>query len=162
MKNNILLIIFLLILSIILFIFFRKTKLTIEKFSNSNYNNYQEQTVGIYPQSVNFPILNDYPYTSLKGVSNDDANKIWKYYPVFSLPSYEQITNNLRYRYNPDEGTCTPAEFCGALYKSISTNTNEVYPLGPAQTGSGARVNYYRTQPNNLFFTNSTNENVLY
>lgn len=160
MKNNKLFIVFLFILSIILFIFYRKTKF--ETFSNINNKNYDLQTPGIYPQSVNYPILNDYPFTNLQGISNDNSSYIWKYYPVFSLPSHEQITNNLRYRYNPDEGTCSRAEFCGALYKSISTKHNEIYPLGPAQTGTGARINYYRSQPNNLFFTNSTNENVLY
>jgi hypothetical protein len=115
-----------------------------------------------YPVSVEKPILNDYPFSGRHGVSNDSASKIWWHYPIFSLPSYEQITNNLRYRYNPDNGTCSRSEFCGALYDSIKTKSNEVYPLPPAKEGNGARVGYFRSDPNLLYYSIPTNENILY
>jgi len=129
----------------------------IEGFHNRNLS-----SPGTYPVSVEKPILNDYPFSGRHGVSNNNANEIWHHFPTFSLPSYEQITNNLRYRYNPDNGTCSRAEFCGALYDSIKTKPNEVYSLPPAKEGDGARVGYFRSDPNLLNYSIPTNENILY
>jgi len=120
------------------------------------------RTEGIYPISVNEAILDDYPKIGKNEVSDDSATEIWWHYPIFTLPSFKQQTNNLRYRYNPDEGTCTRSEFCGALYHDIKNKSNEVYPLPPAQEGSGARVGYFRTEPNYLYYSIPTNENILY
>lgn len=98
---------------------------------------------GTYPTETEQPILRDvYPFTGRTGVSGDNAKNIWWHFPIFSVGSFEQVTNNLRYRYNPDEGVCTAPEFCGALYRSIKTQPNEIYPLKPVQ-GSGVRVGYY-------------------
>jgi hypothetical protein len=78
------------------------------------------------------------------------------------LPSFKQVTNNLRYVKNPDEGTCTRPEFCGAVYHSIKNKSNEIYPLPPAEEGQGARVGYFRTEQNDLYYSIPTNENILY
>ena len=128
----------------------------------SDYFSSLRRTEGEYPVSVDQAILDDYPLIGKNEVSNDSASTIWWHYPVFSLPSFKQETNNLRYRYNPDEGTCTRPEFCGALYKSIHNKSNEIHPLPPAEEGSGARVGYYRTEPNKLYYSITTNENILY
>ena len=117
---------------------------------------------GDYPLSVNQAILDDYPLIGKNEVSNDSASTIWWHYPIFSLPSFKQQTNNLRYRYNPDDGTCTRPEFCGALYHNIKNKSNEITPLPPAEEGSGARVGYFRTEPNQLYYSIPTNENILY
>lgn len=117
---------------------------------------------GDYPLSVNQAILDDYPLIGKNKVSNDSASTMWWHYPIFSLPSFKQQTNNLRYRYNPDDGTCTRPEFCGALYHNIKNKSNEIYPLPPAEEGSGARVGYFRTEPNQLYYSIPTNENILY
>jgi hypothetical protein len=97
-----------------------------------------------------------------KGVSANNASDIWKDYPVFGLGSFEQITNNIRFNRNPDNGKCSRAEVCGALYRDAKTESNVVKPLPPAQEGPGARVGYYRSEPNDLFFSIPTNENILY
>jgi hypothetical protein len=123
---------------------------------------YFARTEGDYPVSVDQAILDTYPLIKKNEVSNDSASTIWWHYPVFSLPSFKQQTNNLRYRYNPDDGTCTRPEFCGALYHSIKNKSNEVYPLPQAEEGPGARVGYFRTEPNELFYSIPTNENILY
>ena len=117
---------------------------------------------GDYPLSVNQAILDDYPHIGKNEVSNDSASTMWWHYPIFSLPSFKQQTNNLRYRYNPDDGTCTRPEFCGALYHNIKNKSNEITPLPPAEEGSGARVGYFRTEPNQLYYSIPTNENILY
>ena len=123
---------------------------------------YFARTEGEYPVSVDQAILDTYPLIKKNEVSNDSASTIWWHYPIFSLPSFKQQTNNLRYRYNPDDGTCSRPEFCGALYHSIKNKSNEVYPLPQAEEGPGARVGYFRTEPNELYYSIPTNENILY
>jgi hypothetical protein len=120
------------------------------------------KTEGIYPVSVDKAILNDYPLIGKNETSNDSYNDIWKDYPVFSLGSYKQITNNLRYHKNPDNGTCIRADFCGALYRNKKTKSNIIKPLPPAEEGDGARVGYFRTEPNALYYSIPTNQNILY
>lgn len=116
-----------------------------------------------YPRSVEKPILDSFPLTGSKETSLNNYNQIWWHYPVFSLGSYEQITNNIRHNYNPDEGTCIRADFCGALYKDKhGIKSNVITPLPPAEEGEGARVGYFRTEPNELFYSIPTNENILY
>ena len=111
------------------------------------YNKNGFSNLGPYPQSVDLPILmGDYPYTDRKTVSNDSYNDIWWYRPIFRLGSFKQLTNNLRYYRNPDDGTCITAEFCGALYKDKNTKTNIIMPMPPVPNGQGPRVNYYRTK----------------
>jgi len=118
---------------------------------------------GEYPDSVDLPILNSFKYSGRKNVSGNSASDIWWYYPSFGVGSFKQLTNNLMHRYNPDNGTCSRAEFCGALYKNNhNVPSNIVKPLPEAATGAGARVGYYRTLPNLLYFSIPSNENILY
>jgi len=117
---------------------------------------------GDYPLSVDKPILNDWPLINKNTVSSDSATEIWWHFPIFSLPSFKQITNNLRYFKNPDIGTCTRSEFCGALYHDKKNKSNEILPLPEAEEGPGARVGYFRSEPNKLYWSIPTNENILY
>jgi hypothetical protein len=106
---------------------------------------YDLSTPGTFPKSVNQAILNDYPLINKNETSNNNYNQIWWHYPVFKLGSYKQITNNLKYYDNPDNGTCIRADFCGALYKNKKdTKTNITLPLPPAQ--QGLRVGYFTTE----------------
>jgi len=124
---------------------------------------YELTTPGTYPVSVDKAILNDYPQIGKNKVSNDSITDIWWYYPVLPVGRYEQITNNIKYSKNPDIGTCTRSEFCGAVYHDRKKNkSNIICPLPPAQEGPGARVGYFRTEPNELYFSIPTNENILY
>jgi hypothetical protein len=118
---------------------------------------------GSFLKSINKPILDDYPLIGKNETSNNNYNKLWWRYPIFSLGSYEQITNNLQHLYNPDNGTCVRADFCGALYHdNKNTKSNIITPLPPAEEGLGARVGYFRTEPNELYYSIPTNENILY
>ncbi len=135
----------------------------IKKYMYEPFDNYNLNNAGSYPVMDKLPLLtSSYPYTGNKNVSNENSSTNWWYYPIFTEGSYNQITNNLRYRRNPDDGECSRAEFCGALYKDIKNKSNYIYPLPEAETGSGARVNYYRATPNLLYQTINTNENILY
>jgi hypothetical protein len=131
----------------------------IEGFST---NKQDLETPGIYPVSVDKPILDSFPLTGSKDVSDKNYSDIWTEYPEFSKSSYDQITNNLRYVNNPDNGTCIRADMCNALYKNKKTKSNIVTPLPPAEEGAGARVGYYRSEPNMLAFSIPDNENILY
>ena len=122
---------------------------------------------GEFPRSVDKPILDDFPLIGGNQVSTNSASTIWQDYPVFGIGPYvknafKQITNNIRYSRNPDDGKCSRAEFCGALYHDAKHQSNEIKQLPVAEEGPGARVGYYRSEPNALFFSIPTNENILY
>jgi hypothetical protein len=114
---------------------------------------------GDYPTK---PILNEYPAIGSNETSDKSYFDIWWKYPTFELGSFAQITNNLKYYRNPDNGKCVRADMCNAMYKDHFLHTNIIDPLPPAEQGEGARVGYFRTEPNKLFFSIPTNENILY
>ena len=117
------------------------------------YSNYNLANPGEYPSSEDKPLLTDnYPYTGSKDVSRNSSEDNWWYYPIFKVGSYTQITNNLKYRRNPDDGECSRAEFCGALYHDNQPESNISKPLPPAPLidNENVRVGYYTTN-NNLF-----------
>jgi hypothetical protein len=123
---------------------------------------YDLSVPGIFPKSVDQAILDDYPKIGKNETSNKNYSDIWWKYPTFTMGSYKQITNNLRYYDNPDEGTCIRADFCNAVYYNSKNKSNIISQLPPAQEGSGARVGYFRSKPNELYFSIPTNENILY
>ena len=129
---------------------------------NKRYKSDVLSVPGDFPRSVDKPILEDYPLIGGNQVSTKNTSDIWQDYPVFGVGSFDQITNNIRYNRNPDDGKCSRAEFCGALYRDAKHKTNEIVALPAAEEGSGARVGYYRSEPNTLFFSIPTNENILY
>jgi hypothetical protein len=86
---------------------------------------------------------------------------MWWHYPVFEVGSYDQITNNIRYPNNPDEGTCMPASVCGALYHDKKTGSNYIEQLPPVNPTSGTRIGYFTTDENLLPFRTDT-PNILY
>ena len=139
-KNTILYLFGILLISLILAPFVK----SIEGFSGIN-----NDIIGIYPKAVDKPILvGDYPLTNEKdiyNITNNSVKDIWHEFPVFSLPSFEQITNNLKYYKTPDDGTCTPPMFCNAFYKNKKIPSNVINPLPPVPKGPGMRVGYFRS-----------------
>ena len=126
-----------------------------------NFDNFK-YALGEYPSSENGAILPDTMFpTGQRGVSTCTANMIWRNYPIFEVGSYEQTTNNIRYPRNPDEGTCMPADFCGALYKNRAYRSNVVKPLPPVPEAEGARINYYHAKTENMLPYYNEN-NILY
>jgi hypothetical protein len=107
---------------------------------------------GKYPKAQNDILVQDtYPIIPNNIISNNSAINIWQDYPIFQLGSYEQITNNIRFPDNPDEGTCMPASFCNAFYKNKSTGSNIVTPLPPVNDTCGTRVGYFNTNRGTFF-----------
>lgn len=128
----------------------------------SNYN--LEQSVGGFPDAQTQVLVQDtYQPIGKNQISDDTANDIWKYYPTFTLGSYDQITNNIRYPRNPDVGRCTPASMCGALYHQKDLGSNTITPLPPVSE-SGTRIGYFTTD-NQLIDSlpfDSNGPNILY
>jgi hypothetical protein len=114
-----------------------------------------------YPDSQTFPLLKGvYPLRESTVISNNNADFVGLHNAPTDLSSFAQITNNIRYNNNPDNGTCTPAQFCGSLYKSYQNKVNTSVPLNPVPYGPGARVNFVRSKNNLLQF--NFKENVMY
>lgn len=133
------------------------------KQKQEGYSNYNlEGAMGYYPGAENNVLVQDfYPRTNNNGISNNTASDIWWHYPVFQLGSYKQITNNIKYSNNPDEGTCMPASMCGALYHEKQEKTNYVTPLPPVNPECGTRVGYFSTDQNLLPYRTNM-QNILY
>ena len=112
-----------------------------------SYSNYSlDQATGNFPDAQTKVLVQDtYPPIGKNQLSNNTSNDIWMDYPIVSLGSYDQITNNIRYPDNPDEGTCIPSSMCGALYHDKKTGNNYVKPLPPVNTDCGTRVGYFTT-----------------
>ena len=131
-----------LIVSVIFSSYFSKQ----EGFSNYTL----EAASGNFPSATTDVLVQDtYPITGINGISNNSANDIWWWYPIFKVGSYAQITNNIKHSRRPDEGTCMPASMCGALYKEEFTGDNHVYPLPPVNPNCGTRVGYFTSAVNN-------------
>lgn len=119
--------------------------LSIPFFSNNleGYSNYNlNQAVGNISAS-NLLVSDTYQTIGSGIISDNSASDIWQNYPL--LGSYEQITNNIRYPNNPDDGSCMPASMCDALYQNKYLNkSNVVEPLPPAND-NGTRIGYFST-----------------
>ena len=141
--------------------FFLKNFETFKKFEG--YTNYTlDQANGSYPSAQTEVLVQDtYPAIGKNEISNNTANDIWWHYPIFELGSYKQITNNIRYPNNPDEGTCMPASMCGALYHEKQLKSNYVEPLPPVNPECGTRIGYFDTDVNLLPFRTNM-QNILY
>ena len=157
--NDKILLILILILSVGLPLFFniREYMKTQEVYSNLTL----ESSICKISLSGDVLVQDTYPITGRNGISNDGASDIWWHYPIFEVGSYKQITNNVRYPHNPDEGTCMPASMCGALYRNKKIGSNIVTPLPPVNPMCGTRVGYFSTNKNLLPFK-SNFQNILY
>lgn len=102
--------------------------------------------MGNFPESQSTVLVQDtYPAIGKNQISNNTSSDMWWHYPIFKLGSYAQVTNNIRYPNNPDEGTCMPGSMCGALYHEKKTGNNVVKQLPPVNPLAGTRVGYFTT-----------------
>jgi len=130
-------------------------------FSREGFGNSILASMSAYPEALTEGgILNDYPHTGRKGVSNVTSQDVWWRYPIFDVGSYDQITNNLRFVDSPDDGRCTRVEFCETLYSDKQVKSNVVYPLPPVPNEPGKRIGYYNSPINLMTFEN--NDTNLY
>jgi len=103
---------------------------------------YHNLSPGYFPIDVDVPILHEeYPLKKSMGVSNNTYEMNSSYYPIFDS-SYEQHTNNVRYWSTPNNGMCSPADFCGGLYKNKKIDVPKT-PTSISLDSHDIRVNYY-------------------
>jgi len=163
--NQIVFLFLILILAIGLPLFFKINESYKNRENYINYNkgdNNLDESYGAYPSAQTDVLLQDtYPRSNLNGLSNKTASNIWWRYPTFQLGSYDQITNNIRYSNSPDNGRCTPASMCDALYTEKQLHSNYSKILPPVNPDCGTRVNYFTTDVNLLPFRTNM-ENILY
>jgi hypothetical protein len=113
------------------------------KLCNENFENYYlDNAIGEVSNTETILLQNSYLPTGNKEISKNDAYNIWWNYPVFKVGSYAQITNNIQYPNNPDDGTCMPASMCQTLYKNKKTS-NQICMLPPVPNSTAVRINYY-------------------
>lgn len=112
-----------------------------------SFTNYSlDQAMGSVPDAQTKVLVQDtYPPIGKNQISNETSSDMWWHYPTFTLGSYDQITNNIKYPNNPDIGRCTPGSMCGALYHEKHLETNYVTPLPPVNPTCGTRVGYFST-----------------
>jgi len=114
------------------------------------HNNWTEGfNPGSFPDASTYPLLyKDYPLKTPGGVSNLSSTDLDSYYPVFDN-GYGQYTNNVRYWATPNNGKCTPSEFCGTLYSNKPIKDLHIVPVPkPISLNSTARrVNFYDSDP---------------
>jgi hypothetical protein len=154
-----------------------------EAFTNKLLSNKEKFSLigepGLYPKSEeNYLVQESFPRIKEIGISNNGSNDIWRNYPIFKLGSYDQITNNIKYPDNPDEGTCMPASMCGALYQPkeilgphgygvnndgnpLQLKSNYTVKMLPIEPNLGTRVGYFITESNLLPLKTDT-VNILY
>jgi hypothetical protein len=102
---------------------------------------------GEFPHEVDEPLLYPtYPkITTGYGVVLRDSNSTnnSKLYPVAAnLANYDQATNNVREWVTPDNGSCSPAGMCGALY-APKTPAEYIVPSPIPLNDPARRVGFY-------------------
>ena len=98
---------------------------------------------GDYPYSQDNPLLaHDYPVKTKPGLTDYSSSVLSKEQPRTPMSSYAQETNNFRYWENPNNGLCSPGDFCNSIYNNKKITIPSVYP--PTDNG-GIRVNYYNS-----------------
>ena len=116
---------------------------------------------GEYPLTEDVPLLNGvFPLADSKTLPNNGSVQLKKYTDAVEVGSFDQTTNNSKYQFSPEDGTCSPASFCGAFYKDLPKTPNTVSPMVPVPYGEGARVNYSRNA--SYLLQQNNRDNMLY
>jgi hypothetical protein len=107
-----------------------------------NMNNNNKLGPAEFPISDTQPLLHGYYKVkqNTNVTKNNDYN-IWKEYPVYPS-SYKQETNNKRYWTTPDNGMCSPAEFCGTPYAKTEQKKDVITKAIPIEANV-TRINWW-------------------
>jgi len=134
---------FLIILVVFLVLFFIGTiKVYHTETFTPNMNNNNQLTPGKFPISDTQPLLyRSYNVKKNTNVTKNNDYNIWKQYPVYPS-SYKQETNNKRDWTTPDNGTCSPAEFCGTPYEKTEQKKDIVSNPIPVDS-KVTRINWW-------------------
>lgn len=106
------------------YILFNHYSKNIEKFLSNNIKLFTSKPSNINTETK--PLLDNYKLTNQNKLSNIDSKSLSSYKPMTSMSSYSQITNNYENWSSPNNGECSPTEFCGSIYENINTNNNQL------------------------------------
>jgi hypothetical protein len=111
-----------------------KSQTLLENFANL-------EQAGPYPASLQNPILNSYQANPRPQLSTLSYAQMSRSYPVY--PANSLTNNNIRNWPLPNNGTCSPAEFCNALYEPnpISVNRMDISIWNGDNGNCSRRVN---------------------
>jgi len=109
----------------------------------NHFEGFVNLTPGNYPLSVDKPILHDYPNKEHMGISTNSYEDNYNQSLIHSTNN--QGTNNIRYWQTPDNGNCSPADFCGGLYDNKKIEIPKT-PNPIPFISSKIRVNYYGSE----------------
>lgn len=95
---------------------------------------------GLYPISKN-------------PVSTKQYSQEWYLYPSFSIPSFKQMTNNLKYYSNPSIARESPEDFLDTFYDSKTSKSNiiDYGNFTPIVTPNNPRVGYWNTKVDAMY-----------
>ncbi len=97
---------------------------------------------GTYPVSVTNPLLSVYKERNPPRLSNLTLQELSKMRPIY--PANSLKSNNIRYWSSPDNGTCTPADFCDAIYEPNPDMVNMMdISIWNANNSCSRQVNMY-------------------
>lgn len=99
---------------------------------------------GVYSCSQDNTILtNSYKKLTPQQLSDNNYENNYEIYNSFQVPmsSFNQVTNNKKLWDNPDNGLCSPSDFCNSLYSYTEYQPTLVQP----PTNQQVRVNYYNS-----------------
>lgn len=114
------------------YVFCGYTESFVNRLSKSNFPESQDNTI----------LVNDYPTKQPQELTKHTYEQNSKLAPVSPMSSYEQVTNNKKYWNTPNNGSCSPAEFCGSMYGSKKIS----HPSEPKPNDLSTRVNYYNIE----------------
>ena len=134
------------ILVLVLFSYFGIIQVYHKETFLPNINNNNRLAPSAYPRSDNVPLLSgSYKVKKNTNITKNNNYNIWKQLLVYPS-SYKQQTNNVRYWSTPDNGTCSPAEFCGTPYENTKIKMNN--PSKPIPLSANVtRVNWWAAKP---------------
>ena len=100
----------------------------------------------------NYLLKGEFPISN-NPVSMNTYSQRWRNYPEFNLPSYAQITNNLRYFRNPNIAISSPEDFLDTFYNDKPNRSNFIKPgeIKPIVTPGQPRVGYWNTKVDVLY-----------
>lgn len=100
----------------------------------------------------NYLLKDVYPISN-NPVSTRTYSQQWKNYPIFNIPSYTQMTNNLKYFKNPSIANSSPEDFLDTFYNNKTNLSNIVKPgeIKPIVTQGNPRIGYWNTKVDVLY-----------
>ena len=98
-------------------------------------------TYGDYPNSVDLPLLNGvYPIKKDVKLSQEGRDKLYELYPIH--PANSPDINNVKEWKTPDNGNCSPAELCNAIYDIKPVQANSVIQ-SPTDPWNSKRIGFF-------------------